>query len=341
MRPHTLLASLAVVGSLSAQGALTTATDYVVFADALAGSRQGVPAGTSIGASGLAIRAADSAFSNSANASTQVGFIPTIAIAGTAGIGVTERGDAFSVSPPTSAGTANGRSPGAHDLTWQLRALPGARAAIVVTWRAAASVGAMTGASVDVDGDGTPDFGERITAGRADKSARFDVTAGRQGFTIGVSTVGLAQVGLAELSSTTADYDATLNVVVQILSPGCRFTAFGRECAGKLEGSEVGPSPRRVIDLQLSGAAPSALAALVLGDALPAGVPLPGSRCFLLVNPAALLPGQTDPRGNASWQVGLPGVAGFLGVSVSCQAVTLDLSGPTLGSSNGILAECP
>ncbi|MEM7200162.1 MAG: hypothetical protein AAF628_07845 [Planctomycetota bacterium] len=339
MKNHCLFALLALAGSATAQGTLTTTTDYGVYAIAVAGQRQAVPAGTTVGPSGLGLRASETAFANSAGASTRVAFAPTAAVVGAGAISVAEQGDAFSISPPAVAGTIDGSGPAPHDLRWQTRAAPGTRARLAISWRASATTDAVTGTSIDVDGDGRPDFAHRVSGSRADENDTFSLVAGRQGFVIDISTFGSADLSGAG----NARYDATLLINIQVGTTSCQFRPFGRECAGKLEGSEVGTRPRRALDLQLSGAAPSAVAALVIGDALPSPVPLPGSRCALLVFPTGVISGQTDPRGNASWQLGLPSLTGFLPVSITFQAVTLDLSagGASLGSSNGLVVTCP
>ncbi|MBK8980435.1 MAG: hypothetical protein IPM29_31420 [Planctomycetes bacterium] len=339
------LSAFAVAASLAAQGGLSTATGYAVYADAGTGVVQGVPAGTPIGNAGLQIRAFDGGSSTtvpSAVASTAVHSNTLSTSAGVRSVTVQETGAAvWRPAQPAVAGTSDdprlgGQAP--HALAWVVPARPGTTGAVVVTWDATASLGAFAAASVDVDGDGSPDFAQRVTNGTLQLSQTFRVVAGPNGFELGVETAGNAGVAITPSSLTGARYDAQLDVVLRIGGTVCTFTNFGPECAGRLDGYVPSASSPGFV-LRLTQAAPRAIAVLAIGDRLRTPLPLPGTRCELLVYPMVTLPGQTDGQGQASWQ--FPQVAAALTLTISFQAVTLDLLGtPQLGSSNGTTLVC-
>jgi hypothetical protein len=351
--PASVLASLSLAAALSAQGSLSTATGYADFANAGNGHVSGVPAGTEIGPRGLQIRVADgrtpAGTVPAALASTDVQLgAPTTVTA--LAVHVTERGSALaSRGGRAAAGTSDDPrqgTPGAHGLTWLIPAREGARAKVVVHWSGSASANSATAATVYVDGNGRPDFAAGVRGGRDARRAEFDVVAGPRGFRIGISTSGHAAAGGPSVSAAGEIYDADLNVALRPEGSGgptCNFRPFGPECGGKLAGrAHVASSAGAIgVALHLSGAAPQAIAALVLGDPLPSPVQLPGSRCSLLVNPRGVAPGQTGRNGEATWSFAFRPPAG-VSLTVAFQAITLSLSGggASLASSNGLAMDC-
>ncbi len=339
----TVSVATALAAALPAQG-LTTASGYAVSAHAGNGSVQGVAGGTSIGATGLAIRAADGTRGGpSALASTDVGITRLTSTSGSgAAVHVYESGVANSDgSRRAGAGTSNdprggGRAP--HALAWAIPAPAGTVAAVTVAWRAGASANASTGVAVDVDGDGAADFTGRVSNGSDSRSQTFRVTAGRAGFSIGIITSGNAAV-----LNGSEQYAGRLSVtwLQPSTTPSCTFTAFGRPCGGTLAAQEGRTtSGGVVIQYRVSGAAANAVAVLGLGTALSSPVTLPGTRCPLLVNPRALINGSTDANGNAGWRLPLPVRASGLNVDAQVVTLTLGATGAQLAATNGVNTMC-
>ena len=347
----SVLVAFSFAATLSAQG-LTTATGYADFANAGNGNARGVPAGTSIGRTGLQIRVADGGISTTspaAGAATDVQWGVRTS-ASTAAVHVTENGRAMAGrNGRAAAGTSNDPrqgTPGAHGLGWALPAPAGTKARVLVYWRGAASSNASTGAAVDADGDGTADFTARISGGRMEKRAVFNVVAGARGFRVGIVTSGLAAAAAGSVSTAAGEtYHSDLNVALHPEGSGgptCNFRPFGPECGGKLQGRAAATSTGQIrAGLSLTGAAPNALAALVIGGPLPSPVQLPGSRCSLLVNPRVVVPGRTDGNGAASWGFPFSPAAGT-SITIAFQAITVSINGGgvSLASSNGLGMDC-
>ncbi|MFO1053417.1 MAG: hypothetical protein U1F36_14490 [Planctomycetota bacterium] len=108
------------------------------------------------------------------------------------------------------------------------------------------------------------------------------------------------------------------------------FTNFGRPCGGDLNGSQVrGPA----VQMDVTNAAPGSYAILCVGQQQ-RPVALPGSNCYLVVNPRITLNTQVDRAGNASFLLRLPNMP----INVDMQVVTVALSrnGRTAESTNGV-----
>jgi hypothetical protein len=86
------------------------------------------------------------------------------------------------------------------------------------------------------------------------------------------------------------------------------LTDFGRQCGGNLTGQVVQNSAGTGLRLGVSGAAPNAVALLVMGNRAPAPITLPGSACLLLVDARGTMLTQTNALGNASFFVPVPPV---------------------------------
>ena len=116
---------------------------------------------------------------------------------------------------------------------------------------------------------------------------------------------------------------------------GIAFTPFGRPCGCDLAGSAVRTATGPVLRFDVTNAAPSSIAVLVLGQLAGTPFPLPGTNCLLLVQPRATLLQQVDVNGAAAFRFPLPPIAPL---SVDFQAVTIALSrnGRTAESSNGV-----
>ncbi len=339
---------LLLTASLAAQGGLSTATGYAVHARigplSTPNDVQGVPAGTDITNSGLRIRAHAGSSTGAipmATAATHARISPLSSSANVRTVLVDETGAAISTrTRPAIAGTSDdprrgGQAP--HGLAWVVPARPGTTGVVAVTWTASASIGAYQLAIVDVDGDGTPEFAQRVSNGNVQFSRSYRVRAGNRGFAIGIVTGAEAGANISTPTATGARYDGRLSVSLRI-DPRCTFTNFGRECGGRLDGVLPGPTGSRFA-LDLTNAAPRAIAVLVIGPRMRTPIPLPGSHCVLHVDPIITLSGQTNGQGEKSWT--FPSVAVAPTIHVSFQAVTLDLNGtPMLASSNGTTLIC-
>lgn len=344
----SITAALLAATTVSAQGtvasgSLTTTTGYGDFADAGGQPQvQGVAQGTQISPRGLKIGARD----GGALAQTRIGFGQR---ANARVLGVNEHGEvAVRGRGQAAAGTSDNHqriSAGSHGLSWNIPARQGTKAVVTVSWRGGASSGASTGATVDVDGDGRPDFSARANGNRYSASERFRVQAGARGFAIGISTRGAAR----QNGTGRQTYGGQLTVAIHHLrsgpapSPsaaGCSFKAFGPECAGALSGRAAAGTNVTRVGIHLTGAAPNARAGLFIGNALRSPVQLPGSRCSLLVSRRVILGGQTDARGNASWQLRVPSSAAGIGIDFQALTLSAGRTGAQFGSSNGLHMQC-
>lgn len=110
---------------------------------------------------------------------------------------------------------------------------------------------------------------------------------------------------------------------------------FGRQCGGDLAATVQ--TNRRGVDLRfaITGAAPDAVAILVIGHRAPGPVALPGSNCELLVDARHTLFTTTDARGQAAFSLALPNIAP---VAIDFQGVvaTFGRTGRMVESTDGV-----
>ena len=116
---------------------------------------------------------------------------------------------------------------------------------------------------------------------------------------------------------------AALSLAATITAQTYTLTDLGTQCGGDLQGQIVTAPAGIGLRLGVTGAAPRALALLVLGGPLPAPVQLPGSQCLLLVERRHVLWDVTSLTGSARFAFRLPPV---LPITFDCQAVILDRS---------------
>ena len=95
-------------------------------------------------------------------------------------------------------------------------------------------------------------------------------------------------------------------------------TNFGTPCGATLQGQVMTTPAGSAIHLGVTGAHPGALAFLVIGHPQAAPVPLPGSPCFLLVDPRLVLHTVTTATGSARFGFRIPPV---LPITIDFQAV--------------------
>ena len=125
---------------------------------------------------------------------------------------------------------------------------------------------------------------------------------------------------------------AALSLAATLTAQTYTLTQFGPQCGGDLHAQLV-TTPGVGLLLGVTGAAPRALAVLVIGAPQPAPVQLPGSQCLLLVERRIVLYEATSLTGSARFAFRVPPV---LPITFDCQAVILDRTptGPVATSSD-------
>ncbi|GAB4137263.1 MAG: hypothetical protein Fur0037_02260 [Planctomycetota bacterium] len=255
------------------------------------------------------------------------------------GMEITESGAAAgfvstdTASCGTSASNQSDPSPvrGAHGIAIAFAAAQNAQGTVTLVWRGQASQGASATVDVDVDGDQVIDF--HGVANGTPVHQQFPVTAGANGVVVTVSSQGAADVTGQGHESYGASLAVFFHPTVQ--QPSVTFTQFGPSCGGTLAG-QMRATPRGpVLQLDVTGGAPNALALLVLGDALTTPIALPSSTCQVLVGPHFGGVSHLDANGDGTRVLDIrmrpP-------VDIDFQMVTLDLAGSTLAlaSTNGL-----
>lgn len=348
MQKTSLIVPLVLAASAAAQTgpvapAVLTASDYSVTSVAPAGAAlDGVPIRTAIGSTGLAIAARSGDRTAGAHASTRVG-LATDRTYG-AGVAVGEDGGAFANAPALQAtgGTSDGDPAGrpgqfgAHDLALLYRVPAGTDGVVFVFLEGRASANAGMRAVVDVDGDGQPDWRGAVDGNP--HAARFRVTAGANGLRVGISTQAEASAGTGRAGTSAQEaYAGVLRVFFRpgTNDPDCTFTTISRPCGADLAGrAEVVRGGVR-IGLAISNTTPNSLGVVVVGDALAAPMPLPFSRCDLIVDPRIAVGFLTDGNGAGNVLFGIHN--SLSGLDVNLQAVVLGFTpagGPSVSASN-------
>ena len=126
---------------------------------------------------------------------------------------------------------------------------------------------------------------------------------------------------------------AALSLAATITAQTYTLTDLGTQCGGDLLGQVITAPVGVVLRLGVTGAAPGALALLVIGSPQPAPVQLPGSQCLLLVERRVVLYEVTTLTGSARFAFRVPPV---LPITFDCQAVILDRTptGPVATSTD-------
>jgi hypothetical protein len=126
---------------------------------------------------------------------------------------------------------------------------------------------------------------------------------------------------------------AALTLAATISAQTYTLTDLGTQCGGDLLGQVVTAPTGVVLRLGVTGAAPRALALLVIGGPQQAPVQLPGSQCLLLVERRHVLWEVTSLTGSARFAFRVPPV---LPITFDCQAVILDRTqtGPAITSTD-------
>jgi hypothetical protein len=302
-----------------------------------------VAPGTTIAPGGIEVGALSGTFASGMRAAARTEIRRDLSPLGL-GFEITENGRALGAGARcgTSSDAAGSASPmpGPHgaQAVWSLA--PGATGTLSIGWVAQTSnSGALAGAVVDVDGDGTPDF----TATAAQSAfQQFALTADANGdVSISVATDGLAG---ATASSNTSAYHAVLRVHFRpdVPAPTCTFSSFGQGCGGNLAASLDLSRSRPALDFDVSNANANGLGLLLIGTQRATPIVLPNSMCSLLVDatPGLHVPFRTDGAGAASIRLPFTGRRAF---TIDAQALLLiadPVAGPSLGTTDGVQVVC-
>lgn len=241
----------------------------------------------------------------------------------------TVAGTTLSVGSSSSAVGAPSPAGGSHGVDIRYAVPQGAAASVVVSWSGRATAGAALGASIDLNGDGTPEWS--ANNGTA-QTVTLPVTAGANGITIGVLTSGSATVtGVG-----TENYGANLTVSLRPAQTGvtCTWASSGPQCVGALAGSETQANGMLTLTLGVTGAARTGFGVMVLGQPAATPTALPFGSCQLLLDTTGGLSSfTTDLNGDATVTLRARAVA----FTMSFQAVTFGfdaLGQSVLGSTN-------
>lgn len=241
----------------------------------------------------------------------------------------TVAGTTLSVGSSSSAVGSQNPAAGAHGVAIRQAVPQGSPASVVISWAGRASAGATLGASIDVDGDGTPDWN---TTSGASQTVTLPVTAGANGITINVLTGGSASLtGIG-----TESYSSNLTVSLRAAQPGvsCTWASSGPQCLGALTGTDSQASGMLTLTLGVTGAARTGFGVMVLGQPAATPTALPFGSCQLLLDTTGGLSSfTTDASGDATVTLRARAVAFTMGF----QAVTFGfdaLGQSVLGSTN-------
>lgn len=192
--------------------------------------------------------------------------------------------------------------------------------------------GVATKAVVNVNGNDVATFTQLDAA----QTKRVDVTVGKTGIALKITTSGSAAPGAAGRSY----YSASVRAYFQanVTSSSCTFKAFGNTCGHEMSGSALKLIYTKIsyhqATLTITGMERDQVGLMAIGDVLTNAITLPAGGCLLLVNPAIIVPVRNSTR--VLFRNQDPFTANM-------QAVTFKLtgSGVTIGASNGLTVSCP
>ncbi len=344
---HALLGLQLSISALCAQGGAATATDFATFASngsttAFDAHASGTPVGR-----GLTARSEVASQPRTAPEAFATSLVAPLALrAGSVGVRISEVGAARgAASTSTSSAGTSSDAPGTtrptqgpHAIAMLVPVAAGSTGTVRIVWDGQASAGASLSGSVDLDGDGRPDW--RGVAGTPDQQ-QFAVTAGARGVRVVIATNASASVtGVAR-----ALYQGSLAVSFTPDAGGgggvtCTWSSTSRACSGPRAGSAAAAGRLLALTLDVSGAAQQGFGVLIAGAPAAAPQPLPGSACSLVMDlggTQAMLPFLTDANGDASLTFRVPAQP----MNIDFQAVTVGLGrGGALGSTNGLNLVC-
>ncbi len=235
----------------------------------------------------------------------------------------------------TSASAPRSRDPqlDPHALELTYPVDPGSTGTVRIAFSGRATRGSSGSASIDVDGDGRPDFTAEVNTGPS--TLDIPVTAGPNGVVITIITDGQALAGCRS-----AEYDFRVCVLFKPDSGhDCRFTPFGESCGLRLGARLIDVrGPEHVVRMNVSRGAPGAAGIILIGDQLATPIPLPTGSCNLLVDPDGIAVPITLGRCGQT-VVDIPITLHC--VIIGIQALTIDpRCGQMARASRGLLFTC-
>lgn len=264
-----------------------------------------------------------------ASAETIIGFetAPGGVVAASVSEQATGWGIGGSLDFGSMARTTGIRTPGPHDLRLRIRGAAKGRGKLELWAMGFVSVGARTSITVQVGPDKTVGFTYVAGPGVIFDRRQWDMRLGPNGILdVVIRTDGRA------VAATGARATYFSGVTVRF-TPGTFATIepYGRSCAPRLTAYETTAAGAHDVHLDLAGGPASAFGVLVIGSQT-WNVPITGTACLLLTDPAATLPLSTDALGGATSTLRLPPVARRLDLRL--QEIVVGASGLT--SSNGV-----
>ncbi len=248
---------------------------------------------------------------------------------------IADRGAATSQNPTafTEAGTTatpKGTNPvqGANVVLLVLPVKAGSRGRVRVRYSGVLTGNGFGNALVDIGNDGRVEF--RAKAG-AEVQKDFRAVAGPKGVTIKISSSS----GASLKGKGTSSYENGL-VVMWIPEPSCSYTNYGKSCGPLLSGSAKATPGGAIVFLKLTKAPKASPVGLFLG-ARAVNRSIPGTACFLLVDPVIFFPFFTNSLGEATM---VPGATPFTPISFYAQTIILDRVTLKVSSSQGLLGDC-
>jgi len=241
-----------------------------------------------------------------------------------------------SSSTNDSAGTttdSTGNVGDAHTVSANIGAKEGTRGQMVMIWTPYITGNGVTlKMVVNVDGKDVATF----TQADAGQTKRVDVTVGKTGVDVKITSSGSAAPGAAGRSY----YNTSVRAYFQanVVSSPCTFTAFGTSCGNVMKGSALkylySKANYHQAILDVTGMEKNEIGLLAVGDKLSTSVTLPAGGCLLHVDPAVIVTIRSSTR--ILFRNQTPFTAHI-------EAVTFKLSGSgvKISASNGLTVSCP
>jgi len=331
------LSPLAMAQVTTSGPVAATAGPWGVFAANGASTNYDAKAAQTAVGRGLSVRAAvGGSATTRPDALATSGVVPVVSTTGTGfrftetgALNGTVAGTTLSVGSSSSAVGSQNPAAGAHGVAIRYAVPQGSSASVVIAWAGRASTGATLGASIDLNGDGTPEWS--ANNGTA-QTVSLPVTAGANGITIAVLTGGSASLtGIG-----TENYSSNLTVSLRAPQTGVTVTwaSSGPQCLGALAGSDTQANGMLTLTLGVTGAARTGFGVMVLGQPAATPTALPFGSCQLLLDTTGGLSSfATDANGDATVTLRARAVP----FTMSFQAVTFGfdaLGQSALGSTN-------
>ncbi|MCP5042430.1 MAG: hypothetical protein GY944_15505 [bacterium] len=295
---HVLALLLAASVSTQVTGALQTATEFGVYAGGTVLGSQTVvslPVNTAI-TQPRTVHVSTAGLGGPGSASATVG------VTGSAAFSLTESGKSSTsifAWPAAPGGTAT-TAPGAHDLLWTLRGSgTGTITAAVSTTHTQPWLATPPMLQVDVGDDGTWEI--VVAAGTGGKFQLPVRVAGP----LPVRVRAHASVAAGAQPRQNESYALRADFRFEHRATPARIVHYGQSCGPQLAVRDQAAGSAHSIAVDVTGAIPNALVALVFGNQRRSD-PIAASGCLLYTRPVALLLLPSDPAGRAGWGIALP-----------------------------------